>query len=123
MSLTLKGKLTRILNSESGVSRAGNAWTKQEFVVETADQYPKTVCFTLFNDKVSMVSGLQVGDEIEVSFDVESREFNNKFYHNINAWKIGKIDQASSAGTAPPPYTPDDVPPEPMEEQTDDLPF
>ena len=123
MSLTLKGKLTKILDPESGVSRAGNAWKKQDFVIETADQFSKTVCFTLFNDKVSMLSGLNVGEELEVSFDVESREFNSKYYHNLNAWKISKASQGVGNGNFPPPYAIDEIPPEPLDDQPGDLPF
>lgn len=124
MNLTLKGKLTKILSVESGVARSGNSWKKQDFVIETDDQYPKTVCFTLFNDKVSMLSTISVGDVIEISFDVESREYNNKYYHNLNAWKITRVTNGGNGSdTAPPPYTLQDVPPEPMDDQQDGLPF
>ncbi len=123
MSLVLKGKLSRILEPETGTSRAGNQWKKQEFLIETTDQFPKKVCFTLFNDKVSVLAGLKPGDEIEVSFDVESREFNNKFYHNLNAWKIEKAGPQKAAGDYPPPLTMDDVPEETFDDQPGDLPF
>ncbi|HPJ78304.1 MAG: DUF3127 domain-containing protein [Prolixibacteraceae bacterium] len=121
MSLTVKGKLIRILHVESGVARSGNPWKKQEFVVETHDQFPRKICFTLFNDKVSLIEGLAEGDELEVSFDVESREFNNKWYHNINAWKVEKSG-GQPAGEFPPPFTEEDLPPEPVDSGTD-LPF
>jgi hypothetical protein len=123
MSLVLKGKLSRILDPESGMSKAGNQWKKQEFLIETTDQFPKKVCFTLFNDKVSVLSGLKPGDEIEVSFDVESREFNNKFYHNLNAWKIEKAGTQKPNGDFPPPLTSDDMPEESFDDQPGDLPF
>jgi hypothetical protein len=123
MSLTLKGKLTKILNPETGVSRTGNAWKKQDFVIETADQFPKKVCFTLFGDKVTMLNGIEPGDDLEVSFDVESREFNSKYYHNLNAWKISKAGPSSVSNGAPPAYTASDIPPEPMDDQPGDLPF
>lgn len=124
MSLTLKGKLTRILSVETGVSRAGNAWKKQEFVMETEEQYPKTVCMTLFNDKVSLLSDMEPGESIEVSFDVESREFNNKFYHNLNAWKLSRINTSvNDSANQPPPFTTSDIPPEPMDDEPGDLPF
>lgn len=123
MSLSLKGKLTRILEPESGVSRAGNAWKKQDFVIETAETYPKKVCFTLFNDKVAMLEGLKTGMDLEVSFDVESREYNNKYFHNLNAWKITKSAEATGMDNVPPPYSADDIPPELSDEQPGDLPF
>jgi hypothetical protein len=122
MSLSVKGKLVMILNLESGVSRSGNSWKKQEFILETQDQFPKKVCFTLFNDKVSLLSGFAAGEDLEVSFDVESREFNNKWYHNINAWKIEKVGQISAA-EIPPPFSSGDIPPENNTEDPDDLPF
>jgi len=122
MSLNLKGKLVKILGMESGVSRNGNAWKKQEFILETQEQFPRKVCFTLFNDKVSLLSNFSGGEDLEVSFDVESREFNGKWYHNINAWKIEKTGQKSPA-EIPPPFSADDVPPEILREDQDDLPF
>jgi hypothetical protein len=122
MSLSVKGKLVKILNLESGVSRSGNSWKKQEFIIETQEQFPKKVCFTLFNDKVSLLTGFSGGEDLEVSFDIESREFNNKWYHNINAWKIERAGQKSAA-EIPPPFSSDDVPPENSPEDPDDLPF
>lgn len=95
---------------------------KQEFILETQDQFPKKVCFTLFNDKVSLLGGFSAGEDLEVSFDIESREFNNKWYHNINAWKIEKAGQIAVA-EIPPPFSSGDIPPESNPEDPDDLPF
>jgi len=122
MSLILKGKLIRILAMESGVAKSGNPWKKQEFVVETQDQYPKKICFTLFNDKVTLLDGIMTGDDLEVSFDIESREFNNKWYHNINAWKIDRLNQKVE-NDAIPPVGMDDIPLQMFDDQQDDLPF
>jgi len=122
MSLTIKGKLIKILNVESGVARAGNSWKKQEFVIETSDQFPKKICFTLFNDKVALLKDFSEGEDLEVSFDIDSREYNNKWYHNINAWKIERLGQRPVEETSP-SLTDNDIPPEPFNEQPDDLPF
>lgn len=117
--MEIKGRINQILPVSSGVSKAGNEWKKQEFVVQTDEQFSKTVCFTLFGDKIAMLNGLQPGTEVNVSFDVESREFSGRWYHNINAWKIDAA-QTPQAPKAP-EYSAGDVPPEPME--SDDLPF
>ena len=122
MSLTLKGKLVKILNAESGISRSGNSWKKQEFILETQEQFPRKICFTLFNDKVSLISGINGGDDLEVSFDIESREFNGKWFHNINAWKIEKPGKGA-VPDIPPPFAETDVPPEEFRDNQDDLPF
>jgi hypothetical protein len=122
MSLSVRGKVVSILNVESGIARTGNPWKKQEFIVETADQFPKKICFTLFNDKINQLTGIQEGEELEVSFDIESREYNGKWFHNINAWKIDRIVQRPAAVEGP-PLTEADIPVDPFTEQPDDLPF
>jgi hypothetical protein len=124
MSLQIKGKIKQILPADSGVSRAGNEWKKQEFVIETADQFPKSVCFTLFNDKLPLLEKIAEGDEVEVSFNIESRDFNGKWYHNINAWKIDKVSGDRGFSEPPPPeYRPEDIPPESAGENGEGLPF
>lgn len=122
MSMQVKGNVIQILKPESGVSRAGKEWKKQEFVIETNEQFPKKVCFTLFGDKTSLLEGISEGQEVEVYFSVESRDFNGKWYHNINAWKIDRDTAASTAGY-PPEFTAGDIPPEPMDDSNNDLPF
>lgn len=118
--MEVKGRINQVLPVSSGTSKAGNEWKKQEFVLQTDEQYSKTICFTLFGDKISMLSGLQPGSEVTVSFDVESREFSGRWYHNINAWKIDTAAQ-SPQGPKAPEYSAGDIPPEPVE--SDDLPF
>ena len=122
MSLIIKGKIVHILNPESGVSRAGNEWKKQEFVIETEEQFPRKVCFTLFNDKTSLVDELANGQEVEVSFNIESREYNGKWFHNINAWKIDKAEDIPLAEPTP-EFRLEDIPPEPEGSEPGDLPF
>jgi hypothetical protein len=83
------------------------------------------VCFTLFGDKVSLLNGISSGDQIDVSFNLESREFNGKWYSNINAWKVNPV--AVSQGNQTPAFSADDIPPPPesegMEPPYNDLPF
>ncbi len=123
MSLKVKGTLKQILKAESGVSRAGNEWKKQEFVVETSEQFPKNVCFTLFNDKFSLLENLSEGDEVEVSFNLESREYNGKWFHNINAWKVEKVGTGGNEQDSPPEYRLEDIPPEAADSDEGGLPF
>ncbi len=88
MSLQKTGIVIGILERTTGTSKAGNEWIKQEFVIETEGEYPKKICFTLFNERVKVIDGIAEGEKVEVFFDVESREYNEKWYHNINAWKV-----------------------------------
>lgn len=123
MSIQVKGTVIQILKAESGVSKAGKEWKKQEFVIETNEQFPKKVCFTLFGDKISLMEGLTEGTEVEVFFSVESRDFNGKWFHNINAWKIEPAGAvAATKSSYPPAFSAGDIPPEPADDGND-LPF
>ena len=123
MSFKVKGKILQILPEQKGTSTRGE-WKKQDFVVETSDdQFPKKICFTLFNDKTSTLGSLKPNMEVEVSFSVESREYNEKWYHNINAFRIEHVEAGSAHGMTPPPYTASDIPPLGDSGDNDDLPF
>jgi hypothetical protein len=124
--MEVKGRVEQILPVQSGVSKAGKEWSKQEFVIETEEQFPKKVCFTLFGDKLSLLNGINVGSEVEVAFNLESREFSGKWYHNINAWRINPAQQSPDNSFGAPGFSTNDIPPPPMmgnEPPMDDLPF
>ena len=120
MSLAVKGKITKVLAVESGTSKAGKEWKKQGFVIDTGAQYNPEVCFSLFgDDKIAMLRNFGEGQDVEVAFNISSREFNGKYYHNIDAWKINPAGQAAQvAGGAAPAPAINDAPAE-----DDDLPF
>ena len=119
MSLTLKGKLSRKLSVESGTSKAGKDWQKQSFLVDTGSQYNPEVCFQLFGEeKIQMLSNHNEGDQVEVSFNLSSREYNGRYFHNVDAWRIENIG-GTNQETADP-----DIPSfEESENADDDLPF
>jgi len=121
MALSVKGRINQILKSEAGVSKAGKEWSKREFIIETDEQFPRKVCFTLFRDKTKLINGLSAGEEVEVSFNIESREYNGEWFHNSKAWKIDKVS-ANQIPDGPPEYTLNEIPPE-TEEDEGDLPF
>lgn len=123
MSSQVKGTVIQILRPETGVSKAGKEWKKQEFVIETNEQFPKKVCFTLFGDKSSLLNGISEGTEVEVHFNVESRDFNGKWFHNINAWKIDTASASNAPSNYPPEFTSNDIPPEMADDSGNDLPF
>ncbi|MFM8950551.1 MAG: DUF3127 domain-containing protein, partial [Bacteroidota bacterium] len=76
-SLELSGKVIQILPMESGEGRTGQQWKKQYFVIEYMDgNYPKKVCIMLWGDKTDILKSVQVGSDVKVSFNVESREYN-----------------------------------------------
>lgn len=125
--MEIQGKVIAALPMESGTSKAGNAWQKRNFVIETPGQYPKKVCMQLFGDKVNDCPN--VGEEVKVSFDIDSREYNGRWYTQLNAFKVERPQPAAPAYPTPPTPAPtaayDSFPPPPGCSQTgdDDLPF
>ncbi|MCS6821492.1 MAG: DUF3127 domain-containing protein [Microscillaceae bacterium] len=89
MNLELSGKLIQILPEQTGQGRNG-IWRKQEFVIETQEQYPKKVCFNVWGDKIDTLSKYRIGDMLKVAFNIESREWNGKWFTDARAWKIEK---------------------------------
>ncbi len=96
MSLSVKGKLSRKLSVESGTSKAGKEWKKQSFLVDTGAQYNPEICFQLFGDeKIEILNHHNEGDQVEVSFNLSSKEYNGRYFHNIDACRIENIGGAS----------------------------
>ena len=97
-SLELSGKVIQILPMESGEGRTGQQWKKQYFVIEYMDgNYPKKVCIMLWGDKTDILKSIQPGSDVKVSFNVESREYNGRWYTDIKAWRVESAGSGSSA--------------------------
>lgn len=84
--MEITGKIIHKLEAVSGTSQKGNAWKKQEYVLETQDSFPKKVFFDFFGERADQYP-LNIGDVITLSFDIESREFNGRWYTSIRGWK------------------------------------
>lgn len=93
IEMEIKGKVVQLLPLQTGAGKNGT-WKKQDFVIETDGQYPKKVCISAWGDKVGAES-LQVGKDVNVSFDVESREYNGKWYTDLKAWKLDTSGEGS----------------------------
>ena len=126
--MEITGKITLALPEQSGVSKAGNSWKKKEYVLETLDTYPRKVHFDFFGEEADQFP-LSVGQTIKLSFDIESREYNGRWFTSIRGWKAEAADQQqpqqtvnttvsnNTVGTVPPP--PDIT----SNGASDDLPF
>ena len=88
MTLEIKGKIVELLPLKSGQSVNGE-WRKQEYVLETDANYPKKICFMAWGDKIDQFN-INKGDQVEVSIDLESREYNGRWYTDVKAWKVSK---------------------------------
>ena len=89
MALELEGTLAQKLPVQSGSSARG-PWAKQEFILEYPDgNFTAKACFTAWGqDKVQDLGKYQVGDKVKVSFNLKSREYNGRWYNDLQIWKI-----------------------------------
>lgn len=108
--MEIEGKIIAVLGERSGTSKAGNPWKVKEYVLETKENYPRKVAFDFFGDKADQYD-LKLGDEIRLSFDIESREYQGRWFTSIRGWKseplatpvAGAPAQAAAPGAVPPP--------------------
>ncbi len=94
------GKIIQVLPLQEGVGRNGNPWKLQGYVLETLDQYPRKVHFEVFGEDRIKMNPCEIDQLVTVSFDIESREFNGRWYTSIRAWKIQQGD-TTQAGVIP----------------------
>lgn len=137
--MEIQGKVIAVLEARSGVSARGE-WKSQDYVIETHDAYPRKMVFGVFGaDRISRFN-IQLGQEVNVSFDIDAHEYNGRWFNNIRAFDVRQVDPASvgmqpgvvpgaAFGPAPAqpaaPVQPTAQPVAPAAEQSseDDLPF
>ncbi len=96
MTYQAEGVLHKVFDEEQKSDR----FKAREFVIETEDQYPQFVKFQLVNDKCDLANGHNEGERVKVSFDLRGREWNGKYFTNLQAWKIESASGESSGGSA-----------------------
>ena len=125
--MELAGKVIAVLEPRSGVSKSsGNNWMVQEYVIETHDQYPRRMCFDVFGEDKIKLFNIQMGEELNVFFDIDAREWQGRWFTSIRAWKVDRVGanaeapQQAPAGAPVPPSAPVDFG---SGDSSDDLPF
>ena len=111
MELQLEGTIKLVNDLQSFDS----GFSKREFVITTAEQYPQDVKLEFVKDKCSLLDSYPQGTKAKVSFNIRGNEYNGKYYVNLQAWKIEKAGSA-----APVPKTPEAIA---QSNDEDDLPF
>ena len=122
--MELEGNVFRVLPVVKGTSARGE-WSKQEIVIEMPTECNRKVCVSFWGDKVQDVAAMREGDKVNLSVNIESREYNGRWFTEVRAWKVTR----PHAGTTP-PVAPMEMPPIGVNdfegsasEETDDLPF
>ncbi|GAB3921942.1 DUF3127 domain-containing protein [Larkinella terrae] len=127
MAMEITGKLVKVLPEQTGQGRNGT-WTKQQFVIETIDQFPKQVCLMAWGDKAADLAQYVPGDTVKCAISIESREYNDRWYTDVRAWRIESADGAEpQPAAAPAPRRSEpratDRPLTTFEEEDNGLPF
>ena len=102
--MEITGEIIECIPVKSGQSANGE-WRKQEYVLQTDGQYPKKICFMAWGEKIEQFA-IQQGETVQVSIDLESREYNGRWYTDVKAWKVSR--DGSSADVSYPATSQDD---------------
>lgn len=123
MDVQIEGKVVQILEEQSGTGKNG-PWRKQEFILETQDQYPKKVCITQWGDNIDQFN-VQEGETLTAHVDIQSREYNGRWYTDVKAWKIERGQSQTPQDTPPQDAVPfnDEEPTINMDDMDDEVPF
>lgn len=136
--MELQGRIIKVCDPRTGTAKStGNPWVSQDYVLETHDQFPRRMMFNVFGDDKIKEFDIKEGEEVTVSFDINAREFNGRWYNDIRAWRVTRGNaapaQAQPSYAAPQPAAPQQPaqqtyaapqqPAAPQQENPDDLPF
>jgi len=123
--MELEGTVHRVLPVVKGQSARGE-WQKQEIVIEQPGDYNRKVCLSFWGERVLDVAKLREGDKVTASVNIESREYNGRWFTEIRVWRLQQQQETpADAGVPPmdmPPIGMGDFDSSPADE-TDDLPF
>ena len=122
MDIQLQGKVVQILDEQSGEGKNGS-WRKRNFILEIPGKYPKKVCIIQWGDNIDQ-QAVQIGMDITVSVDIQSREYNGNWYTDIKAWRVEQGTGEQNAPEIPPPSTESfEIDTQAFNAIDDDLPF
>lgn len=85
----MTGTIIEVLPMQQGVSKSGSNWSKQEYVMQYGDQYPKKFFFTAMNSRITEFN-IQKGETVDVYFDVDAHEWNGRWFNEFRAWKVAR---------------------------------
>ena len=100
--MELQGRVIYISVPRTGISKStGNPWMTQDYVIETHEQFPKRMMFNVFGEDKIKQFNIQLGEELNVFFDINCREYQGKYFNDIRAWRVDRVDPNQPAGSVP----------------------
>ena len=91
--MEITGKLIKKFDIESGISKSGKEWNKQSILLEQNSEFNKEVVISAFGDRIKSIKNLQEGDNLKVSCNIYSREYNGRYFHNIDGYWFAKAGE------------------------------
>lgn len=104
--MEIKGRVKTLGALTEGTSARG-AWQKQELIIETIEQYPKQVCLICWGERVAEAQRFTPGQIIKAHINIESREFNGKWYTDVKPWKFETEDEQPTSYQQQETYQPE----------------
>jgi hypothetical protein len=106
--MEINGKIVQVMAEQSGNGRNG-VWRKKDYILETDGNYPKKVALAVWGDKIDQFN-LQQGDQVNAGIEIESREYNGKWYTDVKVWKVDRqgaaaVNPQSQSNSAMPDVT------------------
>ncbi len=99
--MDLQGKIIAVLPEREGENARGK-WVVQEFVLETLGNYPRKMMFSVFGADRLQRFNIQMGQEVNVSFDIDAHEYNGRWFNSVRAYDVRPVSLANAApGAAP----------------------
>lgn len=99
--MDVTAKIVKMMPAINGEGKNGNKWVKQEIIVETLeDQYPRKICISFWGEKCNELGKYAIGDVVKIFINIESREYNERWYTDVRAWKLELVQKVD--GTTPP---------------------
>lgn len=133
--MEITGKVVRLGTLTEGTSARG-PWRKQELIIETEEQYPRTVCLICWTNQIDEIQKFAPGQSIKAQIEISSREFNGKWYTDVRVWRFDPVGATAAPSPAPQAQQPmmhqtpppaaapaTDFYPPAGDDSTDDLPF
>ena len=118
--MQITGKLLSKLPPVNGTSQKGE-WKKQDCVFETTEQFPKKVCISFWENQVEKIQAVPDGSTLECHINIESREYNGKYYTEVRCWKFESKSQPETQSHKSANFVEPDL--TPSNDSVDDLPF
>ena len=91
--MKIKARIKKIMEVEKGTSKSGHEWKRQDFLVNQFTPFKDELCCSIFNDNIGLMANRKEGETVELELTIKSREWNGKYFTNVNCDMIGPVSE------------------------------